>query len=75
MGGPVPVQLEATEALPAARVAIRRPHLLEKESISKLSDELGLQPTVFYRRQREFFENAASAFEQKARRAGANRLS
>lgn len=28
---------------------------------------LGLQPTVFYRWQKEFFENGASAFEQKAR--------
>jgi transposase-like protein len=41
---------------------------LEKEPISKLCDELGLQPTVFYRWQKEFFENGATAFEQKARR-------
>ena len=26
---------------------------------------MGLQPTVFYRRQKEFFENGAGAFEQK----------
>jgi len=26
---------------------------------------VGLQPTVFYRRQKEFFENGAAAFEQK----------
>ena len=31
------------------KVAILRRHLLEKEPISKLCDELGLQPTVFYR--------------------------
>jgi transposase-like protein len=31
--------------------------LLEKEPISKLCDEVGLQPTVFYRWQKEFFEN------------------
>jgi len=30
-----------------------------------LCDELRLQPTVFYRWQKEFFENGASAFEQK----------
>ena len=35
--------------------------------ISKLCDELGLQPTVFYRWQKEFFENGAAAFERKAR--------
>ena len=40
---------------------------LENEPISKLCDELGLQPTVFYRWQKEFFENGAAAFEQKAR--------
>ena len=39
--------------------------MLDKEPISKLCDELGLQPTVFYRWQKEFFENGASAFEQK----------
>jgi transposase len=41
--------------------------LLEKEPLSKLCDELGLQPTVFYRWQKEFFENGAAAFEQKRR--------
>src|SRR5437762_10155368 len=52
---------------PEEKVAILRRHLLEKEPIWKLCDELGLQPTVFYRWQKEFFENGASAFEQKAR--------
>jgi transposase len=49
------------------KVAILRRHLLEKEPISKLCDEVGLQPTVFYRWQKEFFENGAAAFEQKGR--------
>jgi transposase-like protein len=49
---------EATEALHAEeKVAILRRHLLDKEPISKLCDELGLQPTVSYRWQKEFFEN------------------
>jgi len=52
---------------PEEKVAILRRRLLENEPISKLCDELGLQPTVFYRRQKEFFENGAAAFEQKAR--------
>jgi len=52
---------------PEEKVAVLRRHLLEKEPISKLCDELGLQPTVFYRWQKEFFENGAAAFEQKAR--------
>ena len=49
------------------KVAILRRHLLEKEPISKLCDELGLQPTVFYRWQKEFFENGASAFQTSER--------
>jgi transposase-like protein len=52
---------------PEEKVAILRLHLLENEPISKLCDEFGLQPTVFYRWQKEFFENGAAAFEQKAR--------
>ena len=57
---------EATEAIRAGvKVAILRRHLLEKEPISKLCDEVGLQPTVFYRWQKEFFENGAAAFAQK----------
>jgi transposase-like protein len=52
---------------PEEKVAILRRHLLDKEPISKLCDEFSLQPTVFYRWQKEFFENGASAFEQKAR--------
>ena len=49
------------------KVAILRRHLLEDEQISKLCDEQGLQPTMFYRWQKEFFENGAAAFEAKAR--------
>ena len=45
------------------KVAVLRRHLLEKEPISKLCDELRLQPTVFYRWQKEFFENGAAAFQ------------
>ena len=50
---------------PEEKVAILRRHLLEKEPISKLCDEVGLKPTVFCRWQKEFFENGAAAFEQK----------
>jgi transposase-like protein len=52
------------------KVAILRRHLLEQEPVSKLCDELGLQPTVFYRWQKEFFENGAVAFQKKARSKG-----
>ena len=51
---------------PTAAVA-SPPWTRGEEPIPKLCDEVGLQPTVFYRRQKEFFENGAAAFEQKAR--------
>ncbi len=35
--------------------------------MEKAFDKLGLQPTVFYRWQKEFFENGAAAFQQKRR--------
>ena len=49
------------------KVAILRRHLLEGAAVSTLCDELGLQPTVFYRWQKELFENGAAAFQAKAR--------
>jgi transposase-like protein len=49
------------------KVAILKRHLVDKEPISSLCDELALQPTVFYRWQKEFFENGAAALQTKAR--------
>ena len=47
------------------KVAILRRHLLDKVPVADLCEELGLQPTVFYRWQKEFFENGAAAFQGK----------
>jgi transposase len=52
---------------PEEKAAILRRHLLEKVPISELCDKQGLQPTVFYRWQKELFENGAAAFQPKAR--------
>ena len=49
------------------KVAILRRHLLDKVPVSELCDELGLQPTILYRWQKEFFENGPAAFQQKTR--------
>ncbi len=49
------------------KVALLRRHLLEETAVSTLCDELGLTPTVFYRWQKEFFENGAAAFQTKGR--------
>src|SRR5262245_57929865 len=48
---------------PEEKVAILRRHLLEQVAISELCDKHGLQPTVFYRWEKEFFENGAAAFQ------------
>ena len=52
---------------PEEKVAILRRHLVEGVPISDPCDEEGLQPTVFYRWQKEFFENGAAAFQQRGR--------
>ena len=44
------------------KVAILRLHLLEKKPVSDLCDQFGIHPTLFYRWQKEFFENGAAAF-------------
>ncbi|MGA8441372.1 MAG: hypothetical protein WB762_09125 [Candidatus Sulfotelmatobacter sp.] len=43
------------------QIAIPSRHRLEKQPILKRCDELALQPTVFYRGQKEFLENRAAA--------------
>jgi transposase len=50
-------------------VAILRRHPLDKVPVSDLCEEKGLQPTVFYRWQKELFEKGASAFQVKERPA------
>ena len=44
------------------KVALLRRHLVEKVPVSDLCDECHLAPNVFYRWQKEFFENGAAAF-------------
>ena len=53
----------------AEKVAVLKRHLLDKVPVSQLCEETGLQRTVFYRWQKEFFENGAAAFESKERPA------
>jgi transposase len=50
------------------KVAILRLHLLEHIPISDLCDQHGIHPTMFYRWQKEFFENGSAAFEPRSRR-------
>ena len=56
------------------KVRILRLHLVEKRAVSDICDEIGLNPNVFYRWQKQFFENGAAAFVKggkKSRRMAA----
>ena len=50
---------------PDEKVAILKKHLVEKMPVSDLCDQYNLHPTVFHRWMREFFENAALAFQKQ----------
>lgn len=44
------------------KVRILREHFIEKVPVSELCDKHGVQPTLFYRWQKEFFENGSLVF-------------
>jgi len=44
------------------KVTLIKRHLVDKVPVSDICDQNNLQPTVFYRWQKEFFENGAAAF-------------
>ena len=50
------------------KVIILKRHLIDRVPISDLCDEYHLQPTVFYRWQKDFFENGAIALEKSSSR-------
>lgn len=54
------------------KAAILREHLIEKVSVADLCDKHGLQPTVFYRWQKEMMENLVALFERRVRNSKAN---
>ena len=45
------------------KVSALKRHLLEKVPVSEICDQLGVAPTVFYRWQKELFENCHVVFE------------
>lgn len=47
---------------PEEKVIILKRHLIDKVPVSDICDQYNMQPTVFYRWQKEFFENGSSAF-------------
>lgn len=54
---------------PQEKLAILRLHLLEHTPVSDLCDRHGIHPTMFYRWQKEFFENGAAALERRSKPA------
>jgi len=48
------------------KVRILKRHLVDKEAVSDICEKEGIQPTLFYQWQRQFFENGAAAFERKS---------
>jgi len=46
------------------KVRLLRLHLIENEPVSDICDRCGLNPNVFYRWQKVFFENGSAAFNQ-----------
>lgn len=45
------------------KVAILRRHLVEKVPVSDLCEEHGIHPTLFYRWQKDWFEQGAVVFD------------
>ena len=52
---------------PEEKVAILHQHLVEKVAVSEVCERHGLSPNLFYRGQKEFFENGAAAFRRNGR--------
>ena len=48
------------------KVRILREHLIDRHPVSDVCERHGLNPTMFYRWQNEFFENGAAAFERRS---------
>ena len=48
---------------PQEKIAALKRHLLEGVAVSTICDQLGVSPTLFYRWQKELFENGHALFE------------
>jgi transposase-like protein len=54
---------ERRHVTPQEKIAALKRHLLEGVPVSTLCDDLGIAPTLFYRWQKELFENGHTLFE------------
>ena len=51
---------------PEQKAVVLREHLVDRVAVSDVCDKHGIQPTVFYRWQKEMFENLPSLFIPKS---------
>ena len=51
---------------PQQKAAIVREHFVDKIPVSDLCDRHGIQPTLFYRWQKEMLENLSGLFERQS---------
>jgi transposase len=54
---------ERRHLAPQEKIAALKRHLLENVPVSEICDQLGIAPTLFYRWQKELFENGHTIFE------------
>ncbi len=57
---------------PEQKMTILKRHLLDHEPISQVCEEAGIHPNLFYRWQKQLFENGAAVFEAKRPQADPN---
>ena len=50
------------------KVEIIKRHLVDKVAVSEFCEEYQIQPTQFYQRQKQLFENGNKAFERKGKK-------
>jgi len=52
---------------PAEKVSILRRHFIEKIPVSTVCEQAGIQPSLCYQWQKQFFENGAAALQSSSR--------
>jgi transposase len=58
-------KMKRTHYTAEEKVAMIRLHLVEGKPVSEICEDRGLNPNIFYRWQKEFFENGAAAFNKR----------
>lgn len=54
---------------PKEKASTLKRHLLDKESVSDICDDIDIAPTQYYRWQKEFVDNAEVVFEKRDRKS------